>query len=371
MAEKPQEPLAIIMEKLTILENGIKHLNQENGKRAQEIAALAKHNDLIETDDDSSRRQAGNSKDKTKIITEPIRESTSSDSSPISERRQLYREEENYEHPILAKDIIRTIEVLKGRDDCGVEDFISSVKRAKGRCLQKDLLLDFIIAEKITDQAKRAIQFTSIRTYEELFEALHQNVGIISSVELSRSRLEGVKQAPAESVQNFNLRFRQQFNELNYAVQNEHSNSTMRRLALQVEEKSAIKKYIMNLKEDIGTQVRPLKPTTLNQAQQEALESEVWFKERNQGRIRAPQSLPQKHNKPTTSPFQRQVTTNQVKYPSLSNPPNHAMPLQQRLQLFCNFCKNVGHQESQCYSKQKNFQKGVHSSRPPNRVNQL
>ena len=114
-----------------------------------------------------------------------------------------------------------------------------------------------------------------------------------------------------------------------------------------------------------------LKPTTLNQAQQEALESEVWFKERNQGRIRAPQSLPQRPNKPTTSPFQRQVTTNQVKSPSLSNPPNHLMPLQQRLQLFCNFCKNVGHQKSQSYSKQKNFQKGIHSSRPPNRVNHL
>ena len=66
-------------------------------------------------------------------------------------------------------------------------------------------------------KAKRAIRFTSIRTYEELFEALRENVGIISSVELSRSRLEGVKQAPTESVQNFNLKFRQQFNELNYA----------------------------------------------------------------------------------------------------------------------------------------------------------
>ena len=37
----------------------------------------------------------------------------------------------------------------------------------------------------------------------------------------------------------------------------------------------------MNLKEEIGTQIRPLKPTTLNQAQQEALESEVWFEARN------------------------------------------------------------------------------------------
>ena len=195
---------------------------------------------------------------------------------------------------ITTKDLIRTIKVLKGRDDCGVDDFIASVKRAKGRCSQKDLLSDFISAEKITDLAKRAIRFTSIKTYKELFDALRQNVGIISSVQLSYSKLEGIKQTLIESVQKYNLRFRQQFNELNYAVQNEHSNSTVRRLALQVEEKSAIKKYVINLKEEIGTQVRPLKPTTLNQAQQEALESEVWFKERNQGnygKTKLPQSL--------------------------------------------------------------------------------
>ena len=115
---------------------------------------------------------------------------------------------------IPAKDLIRTIEVLTGRDDCGVEDFIVSVKCAKGRCSQKDLLLDFIIAEKITDIAKRAIRFTSIKTHEELFDALRQNVGIISSVELSRSKLEGIKQTPIESVQYYNLIFRQQFNPL-------------------------------------------------------------------------------------------------------------------------------------------------------------
>ena len=82
-----------------------------------------------------------------------------------------------------------------------------------------------------------------------------------------------------------------------------NTNSTVRRLALQVEEKSAIKKYVMNIKEEIGTQVRPFKPTTLNKAQQEALESEVWFKERNQGnygKTKLPQSLPPRPYKPAT-----------------------------------------------------------------------
>ena len=57
-----------------------------------------------------------------------------------------------------------------------------------------------------------------------------------------------------------------------------------RKLALKIEEKSAIKRYIMNLREEIGIQVRPLKPVSLNQAQQEALEAEIWFKEKQQPR---------------------------------------------------------------------------------------
>ena len=97
---------------------------------------------------------------------EEDKESTSSNSSPSSDRRKNYRTNESCVQLIPAKDLIRTIEVLKRLDDCGVEDFIASVTCAKGRCSQKDLLSDFIIAEKITDFAKRVIRFTSIKTYE-------------------------------------------------------------------------------------------------------------------------------------------------------------------------------------------------------------
>ena len=83
------------------------------------------------------------------------------------------------------------------------------VKHAYKRCSQKELLLDFILVEEIIDLAKRAIRFTPIETYENLFETLRQNIGIISSNGLSCSKLETIKQVPTESVQNFNLRFRQ------------------------------------------------------------------------------------------------------------------------------------------------------------------
>ena len=45
------------------------------------------------------------------------------------------------------------------------------------------------------------------------------------------------------------------------------------------------------------------------------------------------------------------------------------MPLHQRINLFCNFCKRPGHQDSQCYSKAKNFQRGPPTDRLPNQVN--
>lgn len=159
----------------------------------------------------------------------------------------------------------------------------------------------------------------------------------------------------SESVQSFNLRFRQQFNELNYAIQNKHTTSTARRIALQTEEKSAIKRYIMNLKEEIGSQVRPLRPVTLNLAQQEALESEIWCQERGQSRNRIVQSAFLKLNKPVAPQVQRSYHEGHAKYPSMNVVLNQSMPLQQRLQLFCNHCKKPGHKESQCYLKQRNF----------------
>ena len=41
----------------------------------------------------------------------------------------------------------------------------------------------------------------------------------------------------------------------------------------------------MNLKEEIGFHIRPLWPFTLNQAQEQTLEYEVWVKERNQEKV--------------------------------------------------------------------------------------
>ena len=77
------------------------------------------------------------------------------------------------EERINAKTAIETIRGINGQDDVGVEDFIKTLKRAKTRCTQPNLLLDQVIAKNITGFAERCIP---INSYEYLFEALRQNL---------------------------------------------------------------------------------------------------------------------------------------------------------------------------------------------------
>ena len=62
-------------------------------------------------------------------------------------------------------------------------------------------------------------------------------------------------------------------------VQAEYTSETSHSIALEMEEKAVIRKYMMNSNEEIGTQLRSLRPNTINRAQQVALEAEIWFNE--------------------------------------------------------------------------------------------
>ena len=200
------ELLNKIWEKLNLMENNqevmkdkLLLLDNENRKRVEDIEKLAKHCHMLETEDESHEEitvtsphvfpQSSFPHHQTYLNTSPLTKHTR-EQIPVCSR--ITQDPENVTSP--AKDIIRTIEPLKGRDDNGVEDFIKSIKKARLRCNQQNLLLDFIIAEKIVENAKRAIRFTPINSYEDLYEALRHNLGTNSSVDLARSRLENIKQ---------------------------------------------------------------------------------------------------------------------------------------------------------------------------------
>ena len=125
------------------------------------------------------------------------------------------------------------------------------------------------------------------------------------------------------------MRFRQIGNEINYAIQSQHTNPIERRLKMELEEKEAVNRYLLNFKKEIGIKIRLLKPATTTEAQEHAAETEMWIRESQPTRII----------------------------------PNQSLPLLDRTKMNCNKCGRIGHLANQCYKQ--GFQAGQNIKRPP------
>ena len=259
---------------------------------------------------------------------------------------------------------------ISGQDDIGVEDFIKIVKKAKSRCSQQALLLDYIIAEKIINHAERAIRYTQINSYTDLFNTLRQNLTQIGSVSALRSKLESCKLGPTETIQNFNLRFRQGVNELKYAVQSEHPGPMERKIAINIEEKESTKRYLLNLRREIGLQVKAQKPTNLSEAQNYAVEMEMWLKEAQptlklQPSFRPPIKLNQVSQTKQFAPRQ-----NLPHVTGSTNRTNSNIHTQEKSRLTCHKCGKLGHFAQQCQVR-TNFPMGTFGTRPPQAIRNI
>ena len=231
--------------------------------------------------------------------------------------------------------IIRTVESLNGHDDVGVYDLIKSVKQQKLRCSQPSLLLDYVLIEKIYGSAIRSIRYTHINNCEDLYKSVGTNLGTTTSIELCHAKLETVRQEN-DTIQVYNQRFRSVINELMYALQSEYSKGIERKLALQMEEKNAVKRFVIC--SFVQTRQQPPTSDRFN---------------------RLPVRPPSQTN--IQSRGQTPAIRNQT-----TSLPNHGMPLQQRMQLRCRKCNNIGHLEAQCYATLKqSFQQGYNPKQPP------
>nr|XP_034194820.1 uncharacterized protein LOC117611039 [Osmia lignaria] len=273
-------------------------LGEENQNRAKEIQNIAERLKLVTLTEDAStisritRRSGGDQDNQQEGQMHTARQPPQNSTIRPNELMK-------------AVDAIRTIETLRGRDDVGVEDFIKSVRYARSNCSEKTLLLKLILIEKITENAKRSIRYTSIETYKELYEVLRQNVSIPNTVSSCRNKLQQIRQGATETVQSYNLRFRQQLNELIYAVQNKHQNPISRRIAIEEEETEATRTYVLNLRRDIGMLVIPSKPKLLMEAQTMAADMELWTRDANRAmeRRQVPSRIPppkQQGQRPST-----------------------------------------------------------------------
>ena len=146
-------------------------------------------------------------------------------------------------------------------------------------------------------------------------------------------------------------------NELKYAVQAEHSRPMERRIAIGIEEKESLKRYMLNLKREIGLQVRAQKPITLGEAQNYAIEIELWLKE-------AQPIVPQRNSiqKPIIrSTFIKPSINTQLTMKTQS--PN--VNLADRNKTTCCKCGKVGHLSGQCTLRPSNFLVGQFPKRQP------
>jgi hypothetical protein len=191
----------------------------------------------------------------------------------VTTRRGNYGGEEQR---LPAGEAIHAIETLQGQEDVGVEDFILSVRKARARCKvrARDFLLDLILIEKITDNAKKSIRHLKINSFEDLYSCLRQNMSAPTTVSDCKDKLRNLEQGMTETVQSFNSRFRQQLNELNYAIQNEDRTPIEQRVAIDMEEREALKTYLLSLRPEISQMVIASDPKTLNLAQQVAANKE-------------------------------------------------------------------------------------------------
>ena len=124
---------------------------------------------------------------------------------------------------------------------------------------------------------------------------------------------------------------------------------------MKLEEKEAVNSYLLNLKKEIGIQIRLLKPATITEAQAHAAETEMWIRESQPTRITTPKTvITSKFIKPQVLKPSANTTSNRI--------PNKSLRLLDRTKMNCNKCGRIGHLANQC------FQVGQNIIRPPQPV---
>ena len=359
-----EELLGRMLAQMKSLTFSFNMLKRENDNRIEEIYKLAKKvgcSGEVETDKETTQRQEVTNE----TTQENLRfrnESIYAESNvrfPVPSASHIVEDER-----IKAEIAIETICGINGQDDIGIEDFIKTVKKAKDRFAQPNLLLDLIIAKKITGFAEKLIRYLQINSYEDLYDALRQNFKSSNSILALKSKLESCKQGATESVQNFSLRFRQIINEIKHAVQVQHVNPIERRLKITFEEQEAVNRYLLNLGKEISTQIRLLKPNTITEAHTHAIETEMWLKESQPARTQVV-TRPVLKYLPRPQPLPRdRANTNGIRTP------HHSLPLADRVKMNRYKCLKAGHFANQCHVKQ-GFQPDLNGKRPPQPVKML
>lgn len=343
----------------------LKLANEENAKRAKEIELLGKSlvslrttNSLASADFSNNFVTDDDTASATTMRTAPQQETTNdTDEDDEEEREQRTNAHDDPRHP--AKLSIQFIPTLRGRDDIGVEGFIKKVKKARAKCRQQTELLDLILNQRITEDAERSIRHLDIDNYTDLYTALRQFVSIPTTADNARDRMRQVRQGNAENVHSYTIRYRKSLNELIYALQFEHKDAVERRVAIDLENRRAVKTYVLNLRDEVEARVSASSPKNLAEAQEAAFQAETTINEKRRLRSSQTRTIPV-----TPRPMERRP-------PPVNKPPTtfqqqERRPFTDRTTVKCFKCNQVGHLSNQCVNFRVPSQ---HNLPPQTRVN--
>ena len=116
-----------------------------------------------------------------------------------------------------------------------------------------------------------------------------------------------------------------------------------RRLQIKLKEQEAVNRYLLNLRKEIATQIRLLKPNTITEAQTHAIEAEMWLKESQPARTQVV-TRPVLKYLPKPQPLPRHsANTNGIRTP------NHSLPLADRVKMNYYKCVKTGHFEIELF----------------------
>ena len=123
-----------------------------------------------------------------------------------------------------------------------------------------------------------------------------------------------------------------------------------RKIAINIEEKESTKRYLLNLRREIRLQVKAQKPINLSEAQNHAVEMEMWLKEAQptvklQPSFRPPIKLNQV---PQTKQFAPRQNFPHVTSTGSTNRTNSNIHTEEKFRLTCHKCGKLGHFAQQC-----------------------
>lgn len=160
-------------------------------------------------------------------------------------------------------------------------------------------------------------------------------------------------------MQNYNIRFRRAFNDLQHSITNEYKNELTRQVMNDRLNMDSVTDYVRGLRSEIGQLLLVNPPPNIIAAEQRAMDVERYFREDNaRKRMTRQTTAPPPDRTQTSCPIGNRFTiTNNthIKTPPIQNiqprttfRQSERAPLTERAQLRCFKCNRLGHTSNQC-----------------------